>query len=83
MPFKSKAQQGYMHAHPEILGKAGLKEWDKATKGKKLPKRVPKKGGSTTLSADSMKYRALQGRKENLAHKAAWANGTCRAGGEN
>lgn len=26
-----------MHAHPEILGKAGLAEWDHATKGKKLP----------------------------------------------
>jgi hypothetical protein len=38
MPFKSLAQEGYMHAHPEILGKAGLKEWDSATKGKHLPK---------------------------------------------
>jgi hypothetical protein len=27
-----------MHAHPEILGKAGLKEWDSATKGSHLPK---------------------------------------------
>ena len=27
MPFKSQAQAGYMHAHPEILGKAGLKEF--------------------------------------------------------
>ena len=26
-----------MHEHPEILGKAGLKEWDAATKGKHLP----------------------------------------------
>lgn len=40
MPFKSKAQAGYMHSHPEILGKAGLKEWDAATKGKHLPERV-------------------------------------------
>jgi hypothetical protein len=31
-----------MHAHPEVLGKAGLKEWDKATKGKKLPYKVKK-----------------------------------------
>jgi hypothetical protein len=29
-----------MHSHPEILGKEGLKEWDKATKGKHLPKKV-------------------------------------------
>jgi hypothetical protein len=44
MPFKSKAQQGYLHAHPEILGKAGLAEWDRASKGKHLPmkKKTPK-----------------------------------------
>jgi hypothetical protein len=31
-----------MHAHPEILGKKGLHEWDEATKGKysKLPEHV-------------------------------------------
>lgn len=42
MPFKSAAQQGYLHAHPEILGKKGLREWDEATKGKyeKLPEHV-------------------------------------------
>lgn len=39
MPFKSQAQAGYMHAHPEILGKKGLAEWDAATKGKHLPER--------------------------------------------
>lgn len=45
MPFESKAQQGYLHAHPEILGKKGLKEWDEATKGKyqDLPEHVHKK----------------------------------------
>lgn len=37
MPFKSLAQEGYLHEHPEILGKSGLKEWDQATKGKHLP----------------------------------------------
>ena len=40
MAFKSLDQAGYMHEHPEILGKAGLKEWDAATKGKHLPKHV-------------------------------------------
>ena len=40
MPFKSLAQEGYLHAHPEILGKEGLKEWDEATKGKHLPEHV-------------------------------------------
>jgi len=41
-PFASLAQAGYMHSHPEILGKKGLAEWDRATKGRKLPKRVKK-----------------------------------------
>ncbi len=41
-PFASLAQEGFMHAHPEKLGKAGLAEWDKASKGLKLPKRVKK-----------------------------------------
>lgn len=40
MPFKSLAQEGYMHEHPEILGKTAMKEWDSATKGKSLPKKV-------------------------------------------
>jgi hypothetical protein len=37
MPFKSLAQEGYLHAHPEILGKEKLAEFDAATKGKHLP----------------------------------------------
>lgn len=79
MPFVSQAQRGYLHSHPEILGKAGLKEWDEATKGKKLPKRVPKKGGSTTLAANSMKYVSLKGRESNLHNKKAFASGDCDA----
>lgn len=39
-PFASLAQEGYLHAHPEKLGKKGLAEWDKETKGKTLPKKV-------------------------------------------
>lgn len=42
-PFASLAQEGYMHSHPEILGKKGLAEWDSATKGKSLPKKVRRK----------------------------------------
>jgi hypothetical protein len=44
MPFKSKAQQGYMEAHKAELEKAGVNiaEWEKATKGKKLPEKVKK-----------------------------------------
>jgi hypothetical protein len=43
MPFVSKAQQGYLHAHPEVLGKKGLAEWDAASKGEhNLPEHVHK-----------------------------------------
>lgn len=41
-PFSSIAQAGYLHSHPEKLGKKGLDEWDAATKGKSLPEHVKK-----------------------------------------
>ena len=41
-PFASLAQAGYMHANPSILGKKGLKEWDNASRGRKIPKHVKK-----------------------------------------
>jgi hypothetical protein len=41
-PFASLAQAGYMHTHPGILGKAGLSEWDAASKGRKIPQHVKK-----------------------------------------
>ena len=41
MPFVSLAQEGFMHEHPEKLGKKALAEWDAATKGMHLPKHVP------------------------------------------
>jgi hypothetical protein len=40
MPFKSEAQRGYLHAHPEILGKKALAEWDSASKGQHVPEHV-------------------------------------------
>jgi hypothetical protein len=40
MPFVSGAQRGFMHAHPEILGKKGLAEWDAASKGQHVPEHV-------------------------------------------
>lgn len=48
MPFKSSAQQRYMYAHPEILGKKGLKEWSDKTDFKDLPEHVKHRaeGGS-------------------------------------
>ncbi len=44
MPFDSLAQEGYLHAHPEILGEKKLKEFDEATKGKHLPEHVAHHG---------------------------------------
>lgn len=41
-PFASAAQRGYMHANPEVLGPKALKEWDKASKGQKVPQHVKK-----------------------------------------
>jgi hypothetical protein len=42
MPFESAAQRGYLHAHPEILGKKALAEWDAASKGQHVPEHVHK-----------------------------------------
>lgn len=45
MPYVSKAQQGFFHAHPEkVGGEKVVKEWDKASKGHRdLPEHVKKK----------------------------------------
>ena len=44
MPYKSDAQRKFFHANDKELKKQGVnvKEWDKASKGKKLPKKVKK-----------------------------------------
>lgn len=42
MPFKSVAQQHFLEAHPEKLGKKGLKEWQDATDYSNLPEHVAK-----------------------------------------
>lgn len=78
MPFKSKAQQRFLYAHPEkIGGKKALKEWSTATDFSKLPEKAKKThGGNTVISTTSMKGRALiEGRKSNLRHKKAFKNG--------
>jgi hypothetical protein len=58
MPFKSKAQAGYLHSHPEILGKEGLAEWDAATKGKHLPERKMKKHKKHKMAETHIKHHA-------------------------
>ena len=45
MPYKSLAQERYFHANKKKLEKQGVNvsEWDRSSKGKKLPKKVKKK----------------------------------------
>lgn len=45
MPYKSDKQRKYMHAHKDEIERQGVNvsEWDKASKGKKLPDHAPKK----------------------------------------
>jgi len=42
MPYKSKAQEAYFNANRKALEKKGVNvaEWNKASKGKKLPAKV-------------------------------------------
>jgi hypothetical protein len=53
MPYKSQAQEAYFNIHRKELEKQGVDvaEWNKASKGKKLPKRATK--------LDSMKKRKM------------------------
>lgn len=42
MPYKSKAQEAFFNVNKKQLEKQGVNvdEWNKASKGKKLPKKV-------------------------------------------
>jgi len=44
MPYKSRAQEAYFNIHKAELEKQGVdvSEWNKASKGMKLPKKVGK-----------------------------------------
>ena len=45
MPYRSDAQRKYFHANKKKLERQGVNvdEWDRASKGKKLPKRAKRK----------------------------------------
>jgi len=45
MPYKSKRQRAFFHANRRKLERQGVNvaEWDRASKGKKLPTRVKKR----------------------------------------
>jgi hypothetical protein len=54
VPYASKAQQSYFHAHEKELERQGVNvsEWDAATKGKKLPEhKAPKRKPLKELNA--------------------------------
>ncbi len=42
MPYRSKKQAAYFHIHKKELERQGVNvdEWDRASKGKSLPKKV-------------------------------------------
>lgn len=68
MPYESQAQAGYFHTHKAELEKQGVDvdEWDRATKGKKLPKRKhpldkSKKNMSSQLDLILFKIQHLTG----------------------
>ena len=44
MPYKSRAQEAFFNIHKAELERQGVnvEEWNKASKGKKLPKKVSK-----------------------------------------
>lgn len=62
MPYKSIAQERYFHANKKKLEAQGVNvaEWDKASKGKKLPAKVGEKSGKIKSSTKRTK---LAGRK--------------------
>jgi hypothetical protein len=43
MPYKSEAQRKYMNANRKKIGGKVVDEFNKSSKGKKLPKKVKKK----------------------------------------
>ena len=45
MPYKSKAQAAYFNIHKKQLEKQGVNvdEWNRKSKGKKMPKRAKKR----------------------------------------
>lgn len=59
MPYRSKAQQRYFHAHADELAQEGVNvsEWDKATGDRRLPERIGKT--KHQKSVDKLK-RAMQ-----------------------
>lgn len=57
MPFKSKAQQGYLYAHPEkVGGKKALAEWSADTDFSSLPEKVASGAADATTEPRKKKF---------------------------
>ncbi len=50
MPFKSEKQRGYMNANKDKIGAGVVEEFNKASKGKKLPAKVKAKKSSIQVA---------------------------------
>jgi hypothetical protein len=73
VPFASKAQQRFLHAHPEKVGGEGkLKEWDAATDFTHLPEHVGV-AKKNWMAAESK-------REEHAGTKGAFSGAAARAG---
>lgn len=44
MPYVSRAQQGYFNTHRSEIGGKVVDEFNRASRGRKLPKRAKKRG---------------------------------------
>lgn len=75
MPFTSKAQQAFLHAHPEkVGGEAKLKEWDRATDFSSLPER------SSMANKSGKWMQAESSREEHAGTKGVFSAAAARAG---
>jgi hypothetical protein len=71
MPYKSKAQQGYFNAHKDQLEKQGVDvdEWNKASKGKKIPKRVKQVHNQLRTGSHAVIVNVINGGPGSGPHK--------------
>lgn len=73
MPYDSDKQRKFFHANPEkVGGKAVVKEFDKASKGKDLPESASKKGAGAPPAMHAALPHACCGKPAHM-HKGAGA----------
>lgn len=71
MPFKSRAQQRFLEAHPEKVGGRGkLKEWEQATDFSSLPEKKPMAGKWMQKESQREKHAGTKGSFRRAAQRA-------------